>query len=74
MFGREKKPKRFKVIHDESSSMRAFTIFQDTETGVNYVYTGSGYGGGLTVLVDRDGKPIVTQVENEDAVLKNKSE
>lgn len=66
MFGHEKKPKRFKIIHEESNNMKAFTIFQDIETGVNYIYTGSGYGGGLTVLLDKDGKPIVTPVEDED--------
>lgn len=35
-------------------------IWVDTQTGVNYLYHQSGYGGGLTVLLDRDGKPIVS--------------
>lgn len=35
-------------------------IWVDTQTGVNYIFRQSGYGGGLTVLVDRDGKPIVS--------------
>ena len=35
-------------------------IWVDTQTGVNYLYHASGYSGGLTVLVDRDGKPIVS--------------
>ena len=38
-------------------------ILVDRETGVNYLYHSGGYGGGLTVLVDKDGKPIVTPVE-----------
>ena len=65
MFGKEKKPKRFKILHEESVSMRAFIIFQDTKTGINYIYTGSGYGGGLTALLDNGGKPVVTPVEKE---------
>ena len=35
-------------------------IWVDRETGVNYFYHSSGYAGGLTVLLDRDGKPVVT--------------
>ena len=40
-------------------------ILMDTETGVNYLVVISHLteGCGLTVLVDRDGKPIVTPVE-----------
>ena len=40
-------------------------IWVDRETGVNYLYHSGGYGGGLCVLVDRDGKPIVTPVPRE---------
>ncbi|MBE6779523.1 MAG: xylan 1,4-beta-xylosidase [Ruminococcaceae bacterium] len=37
-------------------------IFVDSVTGVNYFYHNSGYGGGLTVLLDADGKPVVTPI------------
>lgn len=39
----------------------------DRFTGVNYLFTKSGYGAGLTALVDKDGKPIITKerVSNE---------
>ena len=40
-------------------------IWVDRQTGVNYLYHSGGYGGGLCVLVDRDGKPIVTPVSND---------
>ena len=40
-------------------------IWVDTKTGVNYLFHCSGYAGGLTVMVDRDGKPIVTPVPKE---------
>ena len=36
-------------------------IIVDKETGVNYLYVHRGYGGGLTPLLDADGKPIITQ-------------
>ena len=35
-------------------------IYVDRKTGVNYLFAQAGYAGGLCVLVDRDGKPIVT--------------
>ena len=34
-------------------------IIVDKETGVQYLYAYWGYGGGLTVLVDADGKPLL---------------
>ncbi len=34
-------------------------IITDTETGVQYLFAMSGYGGGLTALLDADGKPLV---------------
>ena len=40
-------------------------ILVDRETGVNYVYASSGYSGGLTVLLNRDGTPVVTPVPNQ---------
>lgn len=36
-------------------------VLVDIETGVNYLFTKSGYGAGLTVLVDEDGEPIITK-------------
>ena len=41
----------------------AGTIIVDRETGVNYLFKKSGYAGGMTVLVDHIGKPIVTPKE-----------
>ncbi|EOT23377.1 hypothetical protein C805_03038 [Eubacterium sp. 14-2] len=40
-------------------------IIVDTETGVNYLLLSSNKtsGCGMTVLVDKDGKPIVTPVD-----------
>ena len=35
-------------------------IWIDRETGVNYFFHAAGYSGGLTPLLDKDGKPVVT--------------
>ena len=37
-------------------------IWVDKRTGVNYLFFQSGYAGGLTPLLDREGKPVVTSV------------
>jgi hypothetical protein len=29
---------------------------------VNYLFRQSGYAGGMTVLLDREGKPVITPV------------
>ena len=39
-------------------------IWVDRDTGVNYLYHCTGYTGGLTPLLDRDGRPVVTTVVN----------
>lgn len=43
-------------------------IIVDVETGVNYLLVSSNMtsGCGMAVLVDKDGKPIVTPVESID--------
>ena len=38
-------------------------VLVDRKTGVNYLFAASGYSGGLTVLLDADGKPVVTPVD-----------
>ncbi len=38
-------------------------VWIDKATGVNYMFAFNGYAGGLTVLVDAEGKPIVTPLE-----------
>ena len=58
-----KKDERFVKMMDEGSGFSwQRTIWVDRETGVNYLWMASGYGGGLTVLLDRDGKPVVSSL------------
>ena len=55
-----KKEKRF--IRQYSEGLGEAVIYVDRETGVNYLYHVNGYSGGLTPLLDREGKPIITTV------------
>lgn len=52
------KNKRFEKIYKQGAG--AIEIWIDRETGVNYLYRQSGYAGGMTVLLGKDGKPVVT--------------
>jgi hypothetical protein len=59
-----KKEKRFEVIEKEGNSLDDDALKQiivDKQTGVNYLWIRSGFAGGLTPLLDADGKPIVTK-------------
>lgn len=42
--------------------MNVTEIWVDRETGVNYMFHNSGTAGGMTVLLGRDGKPVITPV------------
>lgn len=50
---------RFKIIKDTNDGFGYCDIIVDTETGVMYLFRGAGYRGGLTVMVDTDGKPLI---------------
>ncbi len=54
------KDKRFEKTY--SQSLGTIEIWVDNETGVNYLFRQSGYAGGLTPLLDREGKPVITPV------------
>lgn len=53
------KDKRFVRILAEGK-LSSSEIWVDTVTGVNYFYHNAGYGAGLTVLLDRDGRPVIS--------------
>ena len=50
---------RFKKIYHQGT-IDVVEIWIDTETGVNYVFHRNGNAAGLTPLLDKDGKPVVT--------------
>lgn len=53
------------VVDNGGFSDNYMAIYVDRKTGVNYLFTQNGYAGGMCVLVDREGKPIVTTVTEE---------
>ena len=58
------KKERFEVVYSQGM-VQGMEIWVDKETGVNYLFSHSGYAGGLTPLLDRDGKPIVSPIDKE---------
>ncbi len=61
------KEKRFVKIHSEGGfADNLMQIWVDTQTGVNYLFSQNGYGGGLTPLLNRDGKPVVSSLPVEE--------
>ena len=54
---------RFEQVYSQGA-LNTMEIWIDKETGVNYLFHASGYAGGLTPLLDRDGKPVVSPLLN----------
>jgi len=54
-----KKDERFIKTYTQGK-LNVMEIWVDRETGVNYIYHAAGYSGGLTVLLDQEGKPVIT--------------
>ena len=59
-----KKEERFVKVYSEN--LGSEYILVDKVTGVNYLFVQSGYAGGLTPLLDRDGKPIITTIPRDE--------
>ena len=59
---------RFKKILVDGGGFNEnhMAIYVDRKTGVNYLFSACGNAGGLCVLVDREGKPIVSTLPVED--------
>ena len=55
---------RFEKVYSQGA-LNTMEIWIDKETGVNYLFHASGYAGGLTPLLDRDGKPVVSPLLNK---------
>ena len=57
------KNQRFEKTYSQGT-MNIMEIWVDRETGVNYVFHACGNSGGLTPLLDRDGKPVISPIIN----------
>lgn len=54
---------RFEKIYSQGA-MNVTEIWVDKETGVNYLFHVGGNAGGLTPLLDREGKPVISPIIN----------
>lgn len=52
--------KRFE-IKSSQGMIETYRVIVDKETGVNYLYVSNGTSGGLTVLLNSEGKPVITK-------------
>lgn len=54
---------RFETVYKEDNALTKGLklVIVDKKTGVNYLFVQSGYAGGLTPLLDADGKPVITK-------------
>ena len=58
--GKIKVDDRFIKLYTQGGSLSSGTqIWVDRETSVQYLWHSEGYGGGLTVLIDAEGKPLL---------------
>ena len=61
-----KKEDRFTVIAKEGNQLSEAGVRQilvDRQTGVHYLVWKSGYAGGITPLLDSEGKVVITKEE-----------
>ena len=59
-----KKENRFEVVYKDGTQLGeegTRQILVDKETGVHYLLWKSGYGAGITPLLDSEGKVIITK-------------
>jgi hypothetical protein len=56
--------KRFVVTESQGNAILdgLVQILVDKETGVNYLWRHEGNAGGLTPLLDEEGKPVITKM------------
>jgi len=52
--------KRFEVVYTQGM-LNTTKVLRDNGTGVLYLVQQEGFGTGLTVLVDREGNPLVDE-------------
>ena len=64
------KEERFVRIYSQKTALRTTEILVDTVTGVNYLYHAWCNTGGLSVMLDNDGKPVVSSASEIEAMKK----
>ena len=54
------KERRF-VVSNKEGKIDCVKIITDSKTGVQYLFAAEGYAGGLTVLLNKDGRPLLNE-------------
>lgn len=54
---------RFEKIYSQGT-LNITEIWVDKETGVNYLFHVNDQAGGLTPLLDKEGKPVISPIYN----------
>ena len=52
--------KRFEIV-EKQGKIEQFKVIRDNQTGVLYMSHVVGYSGGLTMMVDQEGKPLIDE-------------
>ena len=55
----KKKDARFTKVLEEGCLLGGSEIWVDTQTGVQYLYHCAGNSGGMCMLVDAEGRPLL---------------
>ena len=63
---------RFEEVYKQGV-VKVSKIIRDNETGVEYLVQQEGYGLGVTVLVDQDGKPLISEEFKKKHEYRNES-
>ncbi len=59
--------KRFLEVYKEGK-LKGVRIWQDNETGVQYLFAWDGYAGGITPLLDEKGKPVCVHDQTQSGL------
>ena len=62
------KKERFETVYSQGT-IDVMQILVAIETGVNYVFCKVGNAGGITLLLDKDGKPVISPIANDQLLL-----
>ena len=54
-------PKNRFVKSEKEGFLNGTQVIVDTKTGVQYLFVFEGYRGGLTAILDKDGKPFLDE-------------
>ncbi len=57
------KKERFEKVYSQGA-VNVMEIWMDNETGMNYIFHRNGYAGGMTPLLDKDRKPVISPIMN----------